>query len=198
AFQVVTTRPGLIPACVALVAHPDDARYRPLFGHEVLTPLFGARVPVKAHELADPEKGSGIAMICTFGDLTDVTWWRELNLPVRAVIQADGTLRDVTWGSPGWESADPDRAQRYYNDLARLSAAKARVRIVDQLRESGDLVGEPKPITHAVKFYEKGHRPLEIVTSRQWFIKTIEFREALLERGRELQSHPPFMQTRYE
>src|SRR6185436_20608004 len=195
---IETTRPELIPACVALVAHPDDARYQPLFNTEVITPLFGVRVPVKAHALADPEKGSGIAMICTFGDTTDVTWWRALSLPVRAVIQADGTLRDVSWGVPGWESADAHRAQRHYDELRRLPAAKARVRIVEQLRESGDLVGDPRPVTHAVKFYEKGDRPLEIVTSRQWFIKTIEYRDALLRRGGELQWHPPYMQGRYE
>ncbi len=197
-IEIETTRPELIPACVALVAHPDDERYKPLFGRHVMTPLFGARVPVKAHALADPEKGTGIAMICTFGDITDVTWWRELSLPVRAVVQPDGTLKPVTWGDPGWESADPARASRYYADLARLSAAKARVKIVEQLRESGDLVGEPRPITHAVKFYEKGDRPLEIITSRQWFFKTIEFREPLLARGKQLQWHPPYMQTRYE
>jgi valyl-tRNA synthetase len=196
--EIDTTRPELIPACVALVAHPDDPRYQPLVGKDVVTPLFGARVPVKAHALADPEKGSGIAMICTFGDIMDVTWWRELNLPVRAIIQADGTLRPVTWGAPGWDSDDSDRAQRAYDQLARLSAAKARARIVDQLKESGDLVGEPRAITHAVKFYEKGDRPLEIVTSRQWFIKTIEYREAMLARGREMQWQPPYMQTRYE
>jgi valyl-tRNA synthetase len=196
--DIETTRPELIPACVALVAHPDDARYQTLFGKEVETPLFGVRVPVKAHALADPAKGSGIAMICTFGDITDVTWWRELSLPVRAVIQTDGTLRDVTWGVPGWESVDSDRAQRYYDELKRLSAAKARAKVVDQLRESGDLVGEPRAITHPVKFYEKGDRPLEIITSRQWFIKTIEFREALIGRGRELQWHPEYMETRFE
>ena len=141
------------------------------------------RVPVKPHPLADPEKGSGIAMICTFGDITDVTWWRELGLPVRAVIQPDGTLGPVRWGAPGWESVDAARAQRPTTRSTRLSAAKARAMIVEQLRESGDLVGEPRPITHAVKFYEKGDRPLEILTSRQWFIKTMEFREELLERG---------------
>jgi valyl-tRNA synthetase len=197
-IEIDTTRPELIPACVALVAHPDDARYQPLFGQEVETPLFGVRVPVRAHALADPEKGSGIAMICTFGDVTDVTWWRELSLPVRAVIQSDGTLREVTWNAPGWESADAERAQRHYAELKGLSAAKARVKIVEQLRESGDLVGEPRPITHAVKFYEKGDRPLEIVTSRQWFIKTIEFREALIARGKELKWHPEYMETRFE
>jgi valyl-tRNA synthetase len=198
AVEIETTRPELIPACVALVAHPDDERYRPLFGHDVITPLFGARVPVRAHALADPAKGSGIAMICTFGDITDVTWWRELHLPVRAVIQPDGTLGAQQWGTSGWESTDAVRAQRYYDELTRLSATKARVKIVEQLRESGELVGEPRPITHAVKFYEKGDRPLEIITSRQWFIRTVEFREALLARGRELQWHPEYMRHRYE
>ena len=197
-IQIETTRPELIPACVALVAHPDDERYKPLFGQDVITPLFGVRVPVRAHTLADPEKGSGIAMICTFGDITDVTWWRELSLPVRAVIQTDGTLRPIAWGTPGWESEDAERAQRHYDELAKLSAAKARVRIVEQLKASADLIGEPRPITHSVKFFEKGDRPLEIVTSRQWFIKTIEFREALLARGRELQWHPGYMQARFE
>ena len=197
-IEIDTTRPELIPACVALVAHPDDERYQSLFGTDVVTPLFGVRVPVKAHALADPAKGSGIAMICTFGDITDVTWWRELSLPVRAVIQADGTMREVTWGAPGWESTDADRAQRVYDNLAHLPAAKARQKIVEHLRESGDLVGEPRAITHAVKFYEKGDRPLEIVTSRQWFFKTIELREALIARGRQLKWHPEYMQTRYE
>ncbi len=197
-IAIETTRPELIPACVALVAHPDDERYKPLFGSHVITPLFGVRVPVLAHALADPEKGSGIAMICTFGDITDVTWWRELKLPVRAVIQPNGTLGPVTWGAAGWESDDAARAQRAYDQLVGLSAKKAQAKIVELLKESGDLQGEPRPITHAVKFYEKGDRPLEIVTSRQWFIKTIEFRDQLLERGRQLQWHPEYMRARYE
>ncbi len=196
--EIETTRPELIPACVALVAHPDDERYRPLFGREATSPLFGVQVPVKAHTLADPTKGTGIAMICTFGDVTDVTWWRELNLPVRGLVQPDGTLGPVTWGTPGWESADPERAGRHYRELAGLSVAKARTKIVEQLRASGDLVGEPRPVTHAVKFFEKGDRPLEIITSRQWFIKTVGFREALLARGEELQWHPPYMRARFE
>ena len=196
--EIETTRPELIPACVALVAHPDDARYQPLFGTEVVTPIFGVSVPVKAHALADPDKGSGIAMICTFGDLTDVTWWRELSLPVRAIIGPNGALRPVVWGSAGWESRDTVRAQQSYDPLTNLSAAKARPLIVQQLRESGDLVGEPRPITHPVKFYEKGDRPLEILTSRQWFIKTMECREELLARGQELQWHPEYMRHRYE
>src|SRR5262245_21103214 len=197
-IAIETTRPELIPACVALVAHPEDERYKPLFGTDVVTPLFGARVPVKAHELADPEKGSGIAMICTFGDVTDVVWWRALSLPVRAIIQPNGALKPVTWGSAGWESVDAAKAQHAYDQLANLSAAKARTKIVELLKESGDLVGEPRPISHQVKFYEKGDRPLEIVSSRQWFIRTIQFRDALLARAGELRWHPAYMQARLE
>ncbi len=198
AVVIETTRPELIPACVALVAHPDDPRYQPLFGTEVITPLFGARVPVRAHALADPEKGSGIAMICTFGDTTDVTWWRELKLPVRAIVQPNGTLGPVTWGRPGWESADASRAQAAYDQLSGLAAKKAQAKMVELLRESGDLQGDPKPITHAVKFYEKGDRPLEIITSRQWFIKTIDHRDEFIARGREISWHPEYMRARYE
>ncbi len=196
--EIDTTRPELLPACVALVTHPDDARYRDLVGQHVVTPLFGARVPVVAHPLADPEKGTGIAMICTFGDLTDVTWWRELKLPVRAVIQANGTLGPVTWGGPGWESANPGVAQAAYDQIAGLSAKKAQIKVAELLSASGDLLGPPRPITHHVKFFEKGDRPLEIVTSRQWFIKTIEHRDGLLARGRELQWHPEYMRARFE
>ena len=197
-LTVDTTRPELIPACVALVAHPDDPRYQSLFGTTVTTPLFGVSVPVRAHALADPEKGTGIAMICTFGDVTDVVWWRELALPVRAVIQANGAFKPVTWGAPGWEAADAAQAQAHYDQLAGLSAVKARTRIVELLRESGDLLGDPRPITHHVKFFEKGDRPLEIVTSRQWFIQTMNERQALLARGQALQWHPAYMRARFE
>jgi len=196
--EIETTRPELLPACVALVAHPDDQRYQPLFGTEVVTPLFGVRVPVMAHPLADPEKGSGIAMICTFGDVADVVWWRELRLPVRAVIQPNGTLGPVTFGASGWESEDAAGAQAAYDQMAGLSAKKAQSVAAQLLKQSGDLIGEARPITHSVKFYEKGDRPLEIISSRQWFIKTLEFRDQLLARGRELQWHPPYMRARYE
>jgi valyl-tRNA synthetase len=198
AVEIDTTRPELLPACVALVAHPDDPRYQPLFGKHVLTPLFSVPVPVVPHHLADPEKGTGIAMICTFGDLTDVVWWRELSLPVRAVIQPNGTLRPVVWGTTGWESTDPRAASQYYESLVGLGVTKAQARVVDLLREAGALIGEPRPITHHVKFYEKGDRPLEIVTSRQWFIRTIPLKQPLLDRGRALDWVPSHMVSRYE
>ena len=196
--EIETTRPELLPACVAVVAHPDDSRYRALFGSTVVTPLFGVEVPVLAHPLAEPDKGTGAAMVCTFGDLTDVTWWRELNLPLRAVLGRDGRLAPVGWGAPGWESHDPRFAEQVYSDLVGLRAADARKRIAGVLAEHGASVGEPRPVTHAVKYYERGEHPLEIVTSHQWFIPTLGLREDLLARGRELRWHPGFMLTRYQ
>jgi valyl-tRNA synthetase len=197
AVDIETTRPELLPACVALVAHPDDDRYRPLFGTEVRTPLFAVRVPVVAHPLADPEKGSGIAMICTFGDTTDVVWWRELSLPTRAIVGRDGRLQPVPWGEPGWESDAPDEAAANYEELVGLSVKQAQSRIVEALARTGALIGEPEPITHPVRFYEKGERPLEIVSSRQWFVETLPLRQRLLARGEELRWHPPYMAHRY-
>jgi valyl-tRNA synthetase len=187
-IQIDTTRPELIPACVALVAHPDDGRFKDRFGTRVRTPLFNVEVPILAHELADPEKGTGIAMICTFGDTADVVWWRELGLPVKTVMGHDGRLVPLTWD-------DPD-AQAAYDQLAGKNSKQAQKQIVELLRESGDLIGEPRPITHAVKFYERGTRPLEIVTNRQWFIRYPP-KEVLLERGDQLEWHPDFMRLRY-
>ncbi len=195
--HIETTRPELIPACVALVAHPDDSRYQALYGTTVLTPLFGVEVPVLAHPLADPDKGSGIAMICTFGDVTDVTWWRELDLDTRVVLEPDGRLRAEV---PPWITGDP--ATAHYAELAGRTVKAAQRRIVELLTDSGDLEGEPRPITHPVKFYEKGDRPLEILGSRQWYIRNggrdPELRARLLARGRELGWHPDYMRVRYD
>ena len=195
-IEIDTTRPELVPACVALVAHPDDERYKSLFGSEVTSPIFGIRLPILAHELADPEKGTGVAMICTFGDLTDVVWWRELKLPVRAVIRRDGSFRQVRFGEPGWESTDAARAQAAYDQMAGRASNGARRAIVELLRESGDLIGDPRPLQHMVKFYEKGDRPLEIVSSRQWFVRTLAHQAELLARGEELSWHPQHMGER--
>jgi valyl-tRNA synthetase len=194
---IETTRPELLPACVALVAHPDDARYQPLFGTTVVSPLFGVEVPVLAHELAQPDKGTGIAMICTFGDVTDVTWWRELDLPVRNVLDRNGRIREEP---PAAITSPSGRAA--YAELAGRTTRQAQVRVVELLREAGELDGEPRPITHPVKFFEKGDRPLEIVTSRQWYIRNggrdPELRDVLLRRGTELTWHPGWMHSRYE
>ena len=149
-LYIETTRPELIPAVVALVANPEDDRYKPLFGTTVTSPIFGVEIPVVAHHLADPEKGSGIAMICTFGDVTDVTWWRELQLPTRPIIGWDGRILSET---PSW--IETESGKTAYAALAGLTAHSAKEKIAELLRESGDLVGELKQITHPVKFFEK-------------------------------------------
>jgi valyl-tRNA synthetase len=195
---IETTRPELIPACVALLAHPDDERHAGLVGATARTPLFGTSVPILSHPLVEREKGTGMVMVCTFGDLTDVTWWRELDLPVRAVLGADGRLLDVPWGAAGWEVADLELTRARYAELVGSTINQARRRIVELLAESGDMLGEPQPVRHAVKFFEKGDRPVEIITSRQWFIRTLEHREALLGRGRQLRWHPEYMRSRFE
>ena len=197
AVHIETTRPELLPACVALVAHPDDERYQGLFGTTVRTPLFDVEVPVVAHRLADPEKGSGIAMICTFGDVTDVTWWRELQLDMRPIVGRDGRI--MAEPPQGIESPE---AQAAYGELAGLTVFSAQKKIVELLAASGGLVGEPRAIDHPVKFFEKGDKPLEIVTSRQWYIsnggKDEALRKALLARGEALDFVPSHMGKRYE
>ncbi len=194
---VDTTRPELVVSCVAVVAHPEDERFASLIGSTLRTPVFGVEVPVVAHPLAQPDKGTGIAMVCTFGDTTDVTWWRELDLPTRSVIGRDGRILD---GEPSW--LDGDRGRAAYAELTGRTVAQAQQRMVELLRASGELRGEPRPITHPVKFYERGRRPLEIVTSRQWYIRNggrdQTLREAFLLRGKELAWFPDHMRHRYE
>ncbi len=192
--EIETTRPELLPACVALVVHPDDDRYRGLVGSQVRTPLFGMSVPVLAHPLAEPAKGSGAAMVCTFGDTTDVLWWRELRLPLRSVIGRDGRF---VGGLPPWLARSVD-----WGALAGRTSMQARRAVIEMLRQAGELIGEPRDITHDVKFYEKGDRPLEIVTSRQWYLRNgthdADLRSRLLDAGRELTWTPDFMRVRYE
>ena len=194
---IETTRPELIPAVVALIAHPDDERYQPLFGTTVTSPLFGVEIPVLAHAAVEMDKGAGIAMCCTFGDLTDVQWWRELQLPTRSVVGRDGRiLRDT----PEWVEGGPGEA--LYSELAGKTTFSAREAVVAALRESGDLDGEPTATQRMTNFFEKGDKPLEIVTSRQWYIRNggrdADLRETFIERGRELAWTPDFMRHRYE
>lgn len=193
---IETTRPELLAACVALVAHADDERYQPFFGSTVRTPLFDVEVPVVAHHLADPEKGSGIAMICTFGDTTDVTWWRELQLATRPVIGWDGRILPDT---PEWIESTAGR--QAYEAISGLTAFSAKEKMVELLTAAGCTEGEPRPTLQQVKFYEKGDKPLEIVTTRQWYVRNggrdADLRDALLARGAELDWHPSYMQARY-
>lgn len=196
-IYIETTRPELLAACTSLIANPDDDRYKPYFGQSVYSPLFKVKVPILAHPTAEMDKGAGIAMCCTFGDVTDVQWWRDLDLPLRAIIQRNGR---IVMDTPDWIEDESGRA--LFAEIAGKTTYSARKVIVDALRESGDLDGEPTPTTRMTNFYEKGDKPLEIVTSRQWYLKNggtdAKLNAELIERGRELEFHPDFMRVRYE
>ncbi|MDE1565971.1 valine--tRNA ligase [Actinotignum sanguinis] len=200
---IETTRPELLPACVALIAHPDDERYQHLFGTTVRVPVFEMEVPVLAHPKAEMDKGAGIAMCCTFGDVTDVEWWRELQLPLRSVLGKDGRLvRDI----PEWITSEAGHAM--YAEMAGKTTFSARKALVEKLKETGEMIGEEKPTMRKTNFFEKGDKPLEIVTSRQWYIRNggrshvekngKELRDNLIEAGNQLAFHPDFMHVRYD
>ena len=197
--DIETTRPELLPACVALVAHPDDERYRPLFGTEVTTPLFGVRVPVLAHELADPEKGSGIAMICTFGDTTDVVWWRELSLPTRTVVGRDGRLLPVECGSRGLGVRRP-RTRPTPPTRAGRAGRSGRPRPASSScwPRPGDLIGEPTAHHPPGQVLREG-RP----APRDRLVPAVVRRDPARSATRcwpgasELRWHPPYMAHRY-
>lgn len=199
---IETTRPELLPACVALVAHPSDERFQHLFGTTVTSPIFGVEIPVLPHHKAEKDKGAGIAMCCTFGDITDIEWWRDLSLPMRSILEKDGRLYRTT---PKWIT-DP-RGIAVYEEMAGKTAFTARKILVEKLQESGEMIGEVRPTDRKTAFFEKGDKPLEIVLSRQWYIRNggTEYREEngktlrenLLDCGKELDFHPDFMRVRY-
>jgi valyl-tRNA synthetase len=197
-ITIATTRPELLASCIAVIAHPDDARYRSVVGKQAITPLYGAAVPVLAHDAAEPDKGTGIMMVCTFGDASDVERWRELGVAPRTIIGRDGRIQDAPWGDEQWASIDPEKARSHHKSLVGLPVDRARKEVVHQLGEAGALDGEPEPIRRPVRFYERGERPLEYVTSRQWFVKILEHKDALLEQGRKIAWHPESMLRRYE
>ncbi|MEO9325581.1 valine--tRNA ligase [Nocardioides sp. C4-1] len=196
-LYIETTRPELIPSVVALIAHPDDERYQPLFGTTATSPVFGVEIPIVAHPAAEMDKGSGLVMCCTFGDLTDVTWWRELALPVRTVIGRDGRLTRET---PEWLSSE--KAAAAYAELAGKTAFSARAAMVTLLTESGDLDGEPKPTKRMTNFYENGDKPLEIVATRQWYVRNggrdVPLRRELVDAAGQVNWIPAHMRSRYE
>ncbi len=225
-FVISTTRPEMIPACVAVTAHPDDERYKPLFGKHAVTPGFFAKVPIFPSEKADPEKGTGILMLCTFGDDADVEWWRTHNLELRPMISRNGEAaprKFVSYDSEedGWGSLDPVRAQFHYDDLMGVKLEQVREKIVEKLSCPGvsadtvfapppppdaeldrsevsiPLQSPPRPIEHVVRYYEKGSTPIEYIPSRQWFVRLMDKKPMLQEVGARVQWLPDFMQKRY-
>ncbi|MCB0335048.1 MAG: valine--tRNA ligase, partial [Bdellovibrionales bacterium] len=205
-FVISTTRPEMLPACIAVVAHPDDERYKDLFGKKAITPLFHAPVPICPAEHADPEKGTGILMICTFGDINDVDWWKQSGLPLRQVLGLDGKFCPVNFGQGAFTSLNAEAANASYQELEGLFVKQAQKKIVEMLAApdskvdgSGPaLVKEPQPVTHPVKFFEKGDRPLEFIPTRQWFIRVLKHKDELVAEGNKINWYPEYMKTRYQ
>ena len=197
-ITIATTRPEFLPACIAIVAHPEDERYKRFFGKKAIVPLFETPVEIIPSEHAEKDKGTGIMMVCTFGDAADVAWWKASGLPLKQIVGKNGRLLDITFGEKPFVSLDSNKANLAYREIAGLETREARKVIVRLLREAGALKDEPRPITHTVKFYEKGNKPLEFVTSRQWFIRLQDKKDMLTEAGRQIKWKPQHMQTRYE
>ncbi|MCG8572253.1 MAG: valine--tRNA ligase, partial [Spirochaetes bacterium] len=197
---IATTRPELIPACIALTVHPDDQRYRHVIGKTALTPLFQAPVPIMASLDTDPEKGTGIMMICTFGDSADVEWWQNHDLPLKQIISQDGRLLSLKFGSPDWESRNVDQANHYYNQLIGRNIRQAREIIIDLLKNNSMgnyFTQEPQQILHAVRYYEKGKKAIEYIPARQWFVKLLDKKDQLLNTGKKINWHPEQMKHRF-
>ena len=197
-FVISTTRPELLPACVAVAAHPEDSRYRKFFHQKAITPLFHSKVPLLPSIHADPEKGTGILMICTFGDMEDVTFWKNQKLPLLQIIDEEGFLKEVSFYSSPFNSLKPEEAEKHYSQLKGLRIKQARGKMVELLKEGNHLAGESKETLQHIKYYEKGDFPLEILPKRQWYIKVLNHKEDLIAQGRKIKWHPESMRKRYE
>ena len=205
---ISTTRPELLAACVGITAHPDDKRYKDLFGKKAISPVFFAPIPIFPSELVDKEKGTGILMVCTFGDQTDVIWWRENDLPLRQVFGSDGKILDIRFSDDkeknGWVSLNQKLANINARKIFDKNLNESKKIIIDLLKDPKNsstgkipLISDPKNILHPVRFYEKGESPIEYLSTRQWFVQILDKKDKLLEMGDKINWHPDYMSKRF-
>ncbi|MFQ5892219.1 MAG: valine--tRNA ligase, partial [Candidatus Methanofastidiosia archaeon] len=178
-LEIATTRPELLPACVAVVVHPDDERYSHLIGKKAIVPTFNQEVEIIQDRRVDREFGTGIVMICTFGDLTDIEWWREYKLPLRIVITMDGRLNHLA------------------REFEGLPLSEARKKILHELKK-GNLVKSEEPLRQSVNTHERCHTPIEYYITKQFFVKVLDIKDKLIEIGRKMKWYPDYMRCRYE
>jgi valyl-tRNA synthetase len=197
-IMIGSTRPELLAACVALMCHPDHPRAKDLIGKKAYTALFNVEVPIVADERVSLEKGTGFVMCCTFGDLTDIEWWKEHQLPLRVIVGQDGLLRDMDKiGDADWPSRTPEQAKAIASELNGMHVRKAKTKMVELLKER-DLIREEQNIVQIIPCAERSGAPLEIIVTAQWVIKLLDKKDLLLQKGREMQWHPDYMRLRYE
>jgi valyl-tRNA synthetase len=193
---ISTTRPELLAACVAVFYHPEDNRYKHLAGQNAITPLFGVKVPLIADNKVDIEKGTGLVMCCTFGDTTDIDWWKNYNLPLRVILNKYGKLDNLdALGQDSWLSINPSLAHQYIEQIKGLKVKDARVKILELL---GNNLLKQDPISHVVKCGERSGAPLEILVTSQWFIKLLDIKQELLAQAAKCDWHPSYMKIRLD
>jgi valyl-tRNA synthetase len=193
-ITIATTRPELLPACVSVFFHPEDKRYNYLEGQFAFTPLFNVKVPLIADDMVDPEKGTGLVMCCTFGDQTDIAWWRKHKLPTNIIISKQGRIENIQFDN---SCANKIKAEQFAAQLTGLTVTAARSKIIELLKKEGLLVKQVQKL-QTVKCAERSGAPLEILTTPQWFIKTIIHKEALLKKSDELNWYPKFMKIKLD
>lgn len=174
---IATTRPELLPSCVALLYHPDDARYQHLAGTQAIVPVFGMHVPILADDLVQQDKGTGLVMCCTFGDKTDIMWYKKHHLPYRPCMTLEGKWLETT------------------GILAGLKAHIAREKIIEVLKEQ-NLVKEQKSLVHAVSVHERCKKEIEFVVVKQWFLRILDHKEQFLQALDKVDWYPSFMKSR--
>lgn len=178
-IEIATTRPELLPACVAVFVNPEDERWQDIVGEKAKVPLFGQEVEIKSDERVDPDFGSGIVMVCTFGDKTDIEWWREYNLDLKLIIDEGGGINEEV---PEYEG---------------LTLEEVEEAIVEDLKKERKLK-EREQMSHTVNVHERCETPAEFLLKPQWFVKIMDIKDELIERGREINWYPEFMRNRYE
>jgi len=191
---IATTRPELLPACVSVFFHPEDKRYNHLVNKFAISPLFGVKIPLLADNMVDPEKGTGLVMCCTFGDQTDILWWRKHKLPTKIIISKQGRLENIKFDN---NCINPKRAEEFASHITGLKVTEAKTKIIQLLKEEGLLLKQVERI-QTVKCAERSGAPLEILTTPQWFVKTIIHKEALLKKSEELNWYPRSMKIKLD
>ena len=177
-IPIATTRPELLSACVAIFIHPEDDRYRGLAGKQAVVPLFDQVVPILEDTGVDLGKGSGAVMCCTFGDATDIAWWRKHQLPVIQVIDKQGRMTSAA------------------GEFLSLSVIETRQQIKQDLENKGFILFT-QPIQQSIRVHERCDTPVEYIMERQWFIKLLDYKQQLLDAGEQVSWHPGHMAGRY-
>lgn len=191
---IATTRPELLPACVAVLFHPDDTRYNKLAGKFAISPLFSVKVPLLADDMVDPVKGTGLVMCCTFGDQTDILWWRKHKLPTKIIFSKWGTIAGIEFDDT---CMDKEKAEKFAMEIVGMKIIQAREKIIELLKNEGLLSSQTERI-QTVKCAERSGSPLEILTTPQWFIKAVNHKDELAKRSNELNWHPYSMKIKLD